>query len=633
MRLLLLLLLTLTQLSWLVPSQANPLTSMVQSDEPLEPEQAFQFSSRIDGNTVFLSWVIAPHHYLYRDKVSVQVIEPSGSQATFSLAEGEEKTDAFLGKVRIFHEVLDVAVQLSELKPGQPVKLKVGFQGCAEAGICYPPMEEVVAFTAGSTSASPASSSSSITQSAPPPATAPPLNEQDAIAAKLASGNTWLAIGLFFLAGLGLALTPCIFPMIPILSGIIAGQGAGLSTRRAFMLSLVYVLAMSLTYTFAGVLAGLFGSNLQAAFQNPWILGSFALVFVALALSMFGFYELQVPNSLQSKIADISGKQKSGSYIGVVIMGLLSALIVGPCVAPPLAGALIYIGQTGDAFLGGAALFALSMGMGLPLILVGTLGGKVLPRAGAWMDTVKAVFGVLMLGVAIWLVSRILPESVTLALWGMLLITSGIYLGALDNPAPTAYKTYHATRELTGHMEPVGQEKTGWKRLWKSMGLILMFWGALLLIGAATGQGTPLQPLKGLTIAGGNVQAGTTGLVFQRVHTLDALDQALKDAKAAGKPVMLDFYADWCVSCKEMEHNTFTDPRVKQALGDALLLQVDVTRNSIEDKALLKRFALIGPPAILFFTADGLENKASRVVGYKEPQAFSTIVAQALRPS
>ncbi len=601
--------------------------------EPLEPEQAFQLASQIDGNTVRLRWTIAPHHYLYRDKVSIQVVEPKGAQAQFTLAEGEEKNDAFLGKVRIFHDILELDVTLPELQSEQKIKLNVGFQGCAEAGICYPPMEQLLELTAGTIvpGTIPATSSQPSVQSPPPPATAPPLNEQDAIAEKLKSGNTWLAIGLFFLAGLGLALTPCIFPMIPILSGIIAGQGTQLSTRRAFTLSLVYVLSMSVAYTVAGVLAGMFGSNLQAAFQNPWILGSFALVFVALAFSMFGFYELQVPSSLQSKIADISGKQKSGSYVGVIIMGLLSALIVGPCVAPPLAGALIYIGQTGDAVLGGAALFALSIGMGLPLIIVGTLGGKVLPRAGAWMDNVKAVFGVMMLGVAIWLVSRILPDSVTLALWAVLLITSGVYLGALETAAHPSYKTYHASRELTGHMEPVGKENTGWNRLWKALGLILMFWGALMLIGVASGQGTPLQPLKGMAFNSASASnPSAAGLQFQRIADVAALERALAEAKAAGKPVMLDFYADWCVSCKEMEHNTFTDPSVQQAVAGTVLLQADVTRNSAADKALLQRFGLIGPPAILFFGKDGTERKASRLVGYKAPGVFAPHAQQAL---
>jgi thiol:disulfide interchange protein DsbD len=592
--------------------------------EPLDPEQAFRLSSTIDGSTVRLRWDIAPHHYLYRDKLAIVAIEPKGILGQPVIPEGEEKSDPFLGQVRIFHNVLEVSVPVQGVAAGQKLELNVTYQGCAEAGICYPPMEQRVELTVGAPAEATATSAAPVGVA---------LSEQDAIAEKLKSGSTWLAIGLFFLAGLGLALTPCVFPMIPILSGIIAGQGEQLTTRRAFVLSLVYVLAMALTYTIAGVLAGLFGSNLQAAFQNPWILGAFALVFVALALSMFGFFELQLPSSVQSRIAELSGRQRSGSLVGVAIMGLLSALIVGPCVAPPLAGALIYIGQTGDAVLGGAALFALSLGMGLPLIAVGTLGGKVLPRAGAWMDTVKAVFGVLMLGVAIWLLSRVLPDALTLFLWAMLAIASGIYLGALEPVSHPSYQTYHASRELTGHMEPVGKERLGWTRLWKALGIVLLAWGLLMLVGFATGQGTPLQPLRGLAGAG-TAQAATApgGLVFQRVTDVAALERALADAKAAGKPVMLDFYADWCVSCKEMEHYTFPDPAVRQAVAGAVLLQADVTRNSADDKALLKRFGLIGPPAILFFGADGQERRASRVVGYLPPAEFAPLARKAMNP-
>ncbi|MEW6693184.1 MAG: protein-disulfide reductase DsbD [Pseudomonadota bacterium] len=592
--------------------------------EPLEPEQAFRLSSEIDGATVRLRWDIAPHHYLYRDKLAIVAIEPKDALGKPAIPAGEEKNDPFLGQVRIFHDVLEISVPVRNVGAGQKLRLNVTYQGCAEAGICYPPMEQPVELTVGA--GAPAGEAST-----PAAQAGAELSEQDAIAEKLKSGSTWLAIGLFFLAGLGLALTPCVFPMIPILSGIIAGQGEQLTTRRAFVLSLIYVLAMALTYTVAGVLAGLFGSNLQAAFQNPWILGTFALVFVGLALSMFGFFELQLPSSLQSRISELSGRQRSGSFAGVAIMGLLSALIVGPCVAPPLAGALIYIGQTGDAVLGGAALFALSLGMGLPLIAVGTLGGKVLPRAGAWMDTVKAVFGVLMLGVAIWLVSRVLPDAVTLSLWAILLIASGIYLGALEPLAHPSYQTYHASRELTGHMEPVGKERLGWKRLWKALGIILLAWGLLMLVGVATGQGTPTQPLRGLA-GGGTAQAATApnGLGFQRVADEASLERALADARTAGKPVMLDFYADWCVSCKEMEHNTFPDPAVQQAVAGAVLLQADVTRNSADDKALLKRFGLIGPPAILFFGTDGKEQRASRVVGYKPPAEFAPLARRAL---
>ncbi len=592
--------------------------------EPLPPEQAFRLSGSIEGDTLQLRWDIAPHHYLYRDKIVIEALEPPGALGTPLIPPGEEKKDPFLGLVHIFHDRLEVSVPVQGLAPGQGLRLKVGYQGCAEAGICYPPMEQVLELGAGATPAAPAAPAQSSAQVAA-------VSEQDAIAERLKSGNTWLAIGLFFLAGLGLALTPCVFPMIPILTGIIAGQGEQLTTRRAFVLSLTYVLAMAVTYTVAGVLAGLFGSNLQAAFQNPWILAVFALVFVALALSMFGFFELQLPSSLQTRLAELSGRQRRGSLVGVAIMGLLSALIVGPCVAPPLAGALIYIGQTGDAVLGGAALFALSLGMGLPLVAAGTLGGKVLPRAGAWMDTVKAVFGVLMLGVAIWLISRVIPASLSLFLWAVLLIASGIYLGALEPLRIPSYQVLRPDGETFGHIRPLGSQRPGWMRLWKALGVLLLAWGLLMLVGVASGQGTPLQPLRGLASSPTQGVPAQSGLAFQRVANLAELERALAEARASGRPVMLDFYADWCVSCKEMEHNTFTAPEVQQALAGVMLLQADVTRNSAEDKALLKRFGLIGPPAILFFGPDGEERRAWRVIGYKPPAEFAPHVRQALK--
>jgi thiol:disulfide interchange protein DsbD len=397
--------------------------------------------------------------------------------------------------------------------------------------------------------------------------------------------------------------------MIPILSGIIAGHGDQITTRKAFVLSLVYVLAMAITYTVAGVLAGLFGENLQAYFQNPWILSSFALVFVLLALSMFGFYDLQLPSSLQSRLTEVSNKQQGGSLFGVAIMGFLSALIVGPCVAPPLAGALIYIGQTGDALLGGLALFALSMGMGAPLIAIGTSAGKLLPRAGSWMDAVKAVFGVALLGVAIVMLERIIPAEVAMLLWGMLLIISAVYMGALR------------TLQI---------EASGWQKLWKGLGVVFLVYGALMLVGAAAGGKDTLQPLRGLAIAGGSGSAHQE-LVFKRIKSLQDLQQEVASASAAGKTVMLDFYADWCVSCKEMEKYTFTDAGVIAALANTVLLQADVTANDDTDQALLQgHFGLPGPPAIIFYGADGKERKAYRVVGFKPAKAFAEHVQQAI---
>jgi thiol:disulfide interchange protein DsbD len=434
------------------------------------------------------------------------------------------------------------------------------------------------------------------------------VSEQDAIAAKLSSGNTPLTLLSFFGFGLLLAFTPYVFPMIPILSGIIVGEGDRISASRGFMLALAYVLAMAFAYTVVGVLAGLFGSNLQVWFQNPWILGGFAIVFVLLALSMFGFYELQMPSSIQGKLSAISNQQSSGKMMSAAIMGLLSALIVGPCVTAPLIGALIYIGQTGDAMLGGMALFALSMGMGAPLLVLGASAGKLLPKAGPWMDTIKSVFGVLLLGVAIWLLERILPPSATLLLWGVLLVVSGIYMGAL----------HHTIQE------------SKWYLLWKGLGVVILLYGSLMIIGAAADTRNTLQPLKGLFATHSAPGTHQSELSFQYIKGPQGLKDALAQASADGKTAMLDFYADWCISCKEMEANTFSASSVQKALSNTVLLKSDVTANDTQDKALLKQFGLIGPPAILFFDKNGKEKAGYRVVGFVPAEKFSQHAQEAL---
>ena len=400
--------------------------------------------------------------------------------------------------------------------------------------------------------------------------------------------------------------------MIPILSGIIAGHGPGLSTRKAFWMSLTYVLAMSLTYAVAGLLAGLGGANLQTAFQDPWILSLFALVFVALALSMFGFYDLQLPSSLQTRIAAFSQRQQGGHLIGVAIMGVLSALIVGPCVAPPLAGALIFISQSGDALLGFAALFAMGLGMGAPLLAIGTSAGKLLPRAGAWMEAVKAVFGVALLGVAILLLERLLAPSVAMLLWGALLICSATYMGALH------------------HLPP---EASGWRKLWKGLGLVTLVYGSLMLVGAAAGGKDTLQPLRGLSFGlGGGTANAAPHASFKAIKGVADLERELAAAQASGRPVLLDFYADWCVSCKEMERYTFSDPAVNAEMARFVLLQADVTANDEEDQALMQgRFGIPGPPAILFFDPQGQERRDRRLVGFMPADEFSRHL-QGLRP-
>ena len=610
------------------PAQTNadPLPLFDNSEDQdrlLDPEEAYLLDARVeDGTHLRLNWQIAKGTYLYQDKIELSLPEGTSGVAlgAYQLPEPEIKEDSIrpdgsFGDVPVYHDGIDLLVPLQRSQTDPlDLELNVKYQGCAEIGVCYPPIKKQFTLSLPGISEAQAGEITEPTAVTTATATAEsdePISELDQIATTLEGGSTLVIVGVFFLLGLGLAFTPCIFPMIPILSGIIAGQGDSITTRKAFTLSLVYVLAMALTYTAAGVLAGMFGGNLQAYFQDPWILSAFALVFVLLALSMFGFYELQLPSNLQSKLTEVSNKQEGGTLAGVAIMGFLSALIVGPCVAPPLAGALIYIGQTGDALLGGLALFALSMGMGAPLIAIGTTAGKLLPRAGSWMDAVKAVFGVALLGVAIVMLERIIPAEVAMLLWGILFIVSAIYMGALR------------------HLEI---EASGWQKLWKGLGVVFLVYGSLMLVGAAAGGKDTLQPLRGIAFAGGGGQQGHSELVFKRIKSLQDLQAEVADASAQGQSVMLDFYADWCVSCKEMEKYTFTDPGVIAALADTRLLQADVTANDEIDQALLQgHFGLPGPPAIIFYGSDGNERKNYRVVGFVPAEEFTDHVTRAIR--
>lgn len=597
-------------------SRSSPIQSLAQGakDEILAVEEAFRLLAEVSApDRLRLTWEIAPGTYLYRERIEIGLdemgLEPAGDIALGDIARPagdiEQETirpDGSLGDIAVYRDRVALEVPLLRGSDApRALALIVKYQGCAELGVCYPPQTQRIVLNlpaAGAATARPANLQ--VAPAIDPSLRSAPASEQDRIAAVLASGSLWAIVGLFFGFGLLLAFTPCVFPMIPILSGIIAGQGATLTARKAFTLSLVYVLAMALTYAVAGVLAGLFGANLQATFQNPWILSAFALVFVLLALSMFGFYDLQLPSALQSRLATLSNRQHGGTLPGVAIMGMLSALIVGPCVAPPLFGALIYISQTGNAALGGIALFALSLGMGAPLIALGTSAGKLLPRAGSWMEAIKAVFGVALLGVAILLLERILPAAVSMLLWGLLLICSAVYLGALT---------------------PLPAGGSGWHKLWKGLGVGLLVYGSSMLLGAAAGGRDTLQPLRGFTVSGNG--AGLAQARFQRIETRADLDLALTAAKASGKPVLLDFYADWCVSCKEMERDTFSDPAVIAQLERFLSLQVDVTANDPEDRALQRRFAIPGPPAVLFFDPAGDERQRDRLVGFVPAEAFA----------
>lgn len=582
-------------------------------EEILDPDRAF----RLDIDTsnpakVVLHWDVAEGYYLYRDKFQVTTSTDTVSAGQLEIPPGTIESDPEFGDVAVFYDEVTITAPLSRAaaEPGD-FELQVRYQGCKKDSVCYPPQTKSFPLSlspvahAGptpsasgeaGTDAAYAGSAGPVTQSA-----------QDRITSRLASGGLLLNIAAFFGFGLLLSLTPCVFPMIPILSGLIVGQsghaGRQLTTGFGFLLSLAYVLAMALTYAVLGVIAGSFHFNLQAASQNAWVIGVFSGVFVLLALSMFGFYELQLPSGLQTKLQGISGRQRSGSLWGAAVMGVVSAIIVGPCVAPPLAGALLYISQTGNALLGGTALFAMGLGFGVPLLVIGTSAGRLLPAAGRWMETIKRVFGVIMLAVAIWFLERILPAAVSLLLWAALLIVTAVYMGALDS---------------------LGSEAR-WRRLWKGLGLVMLVYGVVLILGAVTGGKDPLRPLADSKLLAGvavsQPQAGGE-LPFTMVKTVDDVREATLQASLEGKPVMLDFYADWCVVCQELEEYTFTDPAVHQALEDFVLLKADVTANDEADRALLERYELFGPPAMLFFNADAEELRRYRLIGFIEAEAF-----------
>ncbi len=559
-------------------------------DEILDPALAFRVRADLAANNqLLLSWEIAPGYYLYKDKFSVQSDNPAITVTMHDFPAGKVKQDPTFGQVEVYYGQNNASGALIFTDPTlQKFALKVGYQGCKEDSVCYPPIKKTLWITLPD-SLTPLPTIDNTIQ-------APPISKQDAITQKLKDKNLLLNILSFFGFGLLLSLTPCVFPMIPILSGIIVGEGTRLTRARGIMLSLSYVIAMASTYAVLGLLAGLFSLNLQAAAQNVWVLTLFSGVFVLLALSMFGCYELQLPASWQSRLSSSHDYKSHGTLKGAVFMGVLSALIVGPCVAPPLAGALFYISQTGDALLGGLALFAMGLGFGVPLLIIGATSGELLPRAGAWMESIKRLFGVILLGVAIWFLERVLTAAIVLMLWAMLFITVAIFIGALDRIDTTT---------------------TPGRRLWKGLGLVMLVYGALLIVAAANGSGTVLQPFREQA----NIATKET-LSFNYVASLQDLEQELRQAKLAGKPVMLDFYANWCVTCKEMESYTFSDPVVQDTLKQFILLKVDVTANNDLDKAFLKQFDLFGPPAILFFNADSVEIKSHRLVGFVKAQPF-----------
>jgi len=648
------------------------------ADELLPPDLAFLPQvGKATAEGVDISWFIEDGYYLYRDKLTFSVQHADDVKTgPVLISEGVMQYDEFFGDVTVLRHSAAARVSLGSgtaQLAGTEGELTIHYQGCADIGVCFPPSQTTlpVSFSAGSLAAvnsdlvplmglvdgnggsgggESAQSVASVSgvgtddveavgattrslsetvavsnAAASDSATAAPSaqSEQDRLSSLLGSSSLWLTIATFFGLGLLLAFTPCVLPMIPILSSLIVGQGQSMNTGRAFKLSLVYVLVMASTYALVGVAVGLSGYNVQIFLQNPIVLSAIAVLFVLLSLSMFGFYELQMPTGIQNKLTQWSNRQGGGQVGGVAAMGFISTLIVGPCITAPLAGALIYIAQTGDALVGGVALFALGLGMGAPLLLIGTSAGKLVPKAGAWMNTTKHIFGILMLGMAIYMVSRFLPTTITMALYGILALMSGVYLGATDS---------------------ITRDSGGWHRFGKGAGLAVSIYGVALLIGALVGGGSYTTPLRALAAASGGNGVSNNGvserlaqsdhaLPFKLVKSIDDLNAAVTQASLQGRPLMLDFYADWCVSCKEMEAFTFTDERVQELLSTAIVVQADVTANDAEDQALLKRFDLFGPPGIIFFDTSGTELPAARVVGFLNADKFSDHIRRFLHQS
>ncbi|MDN5872334.1 MAG: protein-disulfide reductase DsbD [Nitrococcus sp.] len=579
------------------------LGNLFAGEEPalLPVEQAFPISAELTApNRISVRWDIQPGYYLYRGKLAFELSGTANTIQRVQTPAGEAKQDPYFGRMEVYHRPIEATLELGRAAR-HPLELVAHYQGCADAGLCYPPQTTRIRLVPASAGIGADVGASRV--GAPPASGAlasglfqAGTNELTQI---LREGRPLPILATFFVAGLLLAFTACLYPMIPILSGLIAGDRHRRHGGRAFLLSLVYVESTALAYAIAGVVAGLTGQAVQADLQSPWFLGAFAAVFIAMALSMFGLYELQLPSRWQTRIFEASRHQRGGTFMGVAAMGALSVLIVGACSGPALIAALVFISSTGKAWLGGLALFVLANGMGVPLLLIGTAAGKWLPQAGHWMETIRRVFGVLFLAVALWMLQRVLPAELSLALWGALLLGCGVYLGGLDR--------------LTN-------DAGGMQRLRKTGGLLLALWGSAALMGAAAGGGDLRYPLRALTVA--SSEPASTAWDYRSVSSVQELDAALERASAAGLPVLLDVYADWCVYCVKLDERTFSDPRVQQLLSRAVRLRADVTAMNAAHKALLQRLGVFLPPAVMFFGPNGEERRDLRVVGFLGPAAF-----------
>lgn len=600
--------------------QSNP-------QELLPPDEAFKITVEVrDGNTLIANLTPAKDYYLYRDKITFEPKQPGMVIEKVTLPPGKMKEDQTFGQTEVYYSPIQAIISLKREDPAseQPLTLTAAYQGCNEpVGVCYAPIHKAIDLTLPAVKAAIGAVAEAVSGKAAAvgidataelfqmPSRAPAIEtEAYKIDQMFQTGDFWLILTGFFGIGLLLAFTPCVFPMFPILSGIIANRGKHVTKGHGFILALAYVLGMAITYAIAGVAAGLSGAMLSAALQNAWVLGTFAVIFVLLSFSMFGFYELQLPGSLQTKLSEEAGHLKGGHLTGVFGMGALSALIVGPCVAAPLAGALLYISQTRDVILGGSALFVMALGMGVPLLLLGASAGALLPRAGAWMESIKRFFGVLLLAVAIWLISPVINEVVHMLLWAALLIISAIYLHAID---------------------PLPERASGLRKFLKGIGVIALLVGIALLIGVLSGSRDVLQPLSKINVTGastmnkgGAADSSQASLPFQRVKTIAELDERIQQSK--DKYIMVRFHADWCVSCKEMDRFTFSDSKVQSRLKDVVLLEIDVTDGTPDDTDLLKRFKLFGPPGILFIDRQGNDIPDIKVIGFLNKNDFLTVL-------
>ena len=610
-------------------------TALSRQAEPdfLPPDEAFHFNAVADGpDKIRLMWGVTDGYYLYRSRIKASSDGNEAKLGELALPTGETKVDEYFGKQEVYHHDFAGSIPVARSGAGDvTVPLKVTYQGCATAGLCYPPITKTISVVLPSPSAAGALDSaaargglatSAVSGGAGPGRassaaasqdTGAFTSAQDRMVAVLRDGSLAAVLAFFFVSGLGLSLTPCVLPMVPILSGILAGEGANVTRWRGFSLAFTYVQGMALTYAAAGAIFVLvFKQAPQAFFQQPWIVALFVTLFVALSLAMFGTYTLQMPAAIQTRLATLSNRQRSGTYFGCLIMGALSALVATACVAPALIAALTVISQTGQIARGASALYATALGMGVPLLIVGASAGSLLPKAGPWMETIKSLFGVVFLGLAIYFLQPLIPDSVAMLLWSALAVISGFWIFALKardgGPAPAAIR---------------------------AAGLLALVYGIILLIGVAAGSNDPLQPLSTLRASnsgGAPAEAKQSALAFETIKSLDDLNKRVSVAAAAGRPVMVDFYADWCTSCKEMEKYTFTDKGVQDALSNAVLLHADVTRNDAVDQELLRHFGIFGPPTIAFYGPDGEERRNFRVVGYMKAAEFASLAKRAFSP-